>query len=59
MTQMKRSNGCESVQDDEIFNLHLGSDTNSCKTSATLIDSIRQAIDQEETDNLEKRSKFQ
>ena len=40
---MRQSNKCGSVRNDEIINLHLGSGAGlaSCKTPATLIDSIR------------------
>ena len=48
MVQMRQSNKCGSVRNDEIINLHLGSGAAlestspaSCKTPATLIDSIR------------------
>ena len=48
LVQMRQSNKCGSVRNDEIFNLHLGSGVvlesaspASCKTPATFIDSIR------------------
>ena len=65
LVQMRQSNKCGSVRNDEIINLHLGSGAGpaspaSCKTPATFIDSIHPHNQpRKKTKNPEMRSNFQ
>ena len=64
LVQMRQSNECGSVSNDEIFNLHLylvqtleSASPASCKTQAIIIDSIPQTINHEKSN--ESRNEIQ
>ena len=59
LVQIRRSNKCGSVRNDEIVNLHLGSGACRPLSQPHLLIPSTQTINQEKTKNPEMRSNFQ